>query len=146
MPTRDPKCDFCRIAEGGDSAALQLDRGNGCISFFPLEPATLGHTLIIPDAHFPDIWSLDESVANNLAAATLRVSSAIRSALSPDGLNVIQSNGEAATQSVLHLHIHIVPRWHGDAIGPIWPPTTDYSDEQKNDALERIQNELKGVR
>jgi histidine triad (HIT) family protein len=57
----------------------------------------------------------------------------------PDGLNVIQSNGRAATQTIMHLHVHIVPRWSEDTLGPIWPPETNYSESAKNKALEAIR-------
>lgn len=85
------------------------------VAFFPLEPATLGHTLVVPRQHVPDIWSLDEDTAAQLARVTVRLSNVMRRALQPEGLNVIQSNGEVATQTVFHLHVHVVPRWEGDA-------------------------------
>ncbi|MGV7921493.1 HIT domain-containing protein, partial [Mycobacterium kansasii] len=75
-----------------------------------------------------DIWGLEPEESAELSTAVLRLSTALRSALLPEGLNVIQSNGEAATQTVPHLHVHLVPRRSGDAMGPIWPPETDYSE------------------
>lgn len=114
-------------------------RDEHVVAFFPLEPATLGHTLVVPRQHIPDIWALDEATAERLAVATTRVSAAVKKALQPEGLNIIQSNGKAATQTVLHLHVHIVPRWENDAIGRIWPPETSYSEEEKDDAWERLR-------
>lgn len=57
----------------------------------------------------------------------------------PDGINIIQSNGEAATQSVPHVHVHIVPRWDDDAFGDIWPSKTEFSDEEKDRALAKLR-------
>ena len=113
------------------------------VAFFPTEPATLGHLLLIPRRHVLDLWHLRHEEASQLSRAALYLASAIRHAFSPEGLNVIQSNGQAATQSVLHLHIHIVPRWTGDAMGPIWPDETNYSDQQKDVALRRIRDVMR---
>lgn len=109
------------------------------VAFFPTDPATLGHTMVIPREHIPDIWSLDEERAGELARATLRVANAVRAATGPEGLSIIQSNGEVASQSVFHLHVHVVPRWGGDGLGPIWPSETDFSEQAKNDTLARVR-------
>lgn len=85
---------------------------------------------------------LDRVTACTLATATLRVADGVRRAMKPHGLNVIQSNGEAASQTVSHLHVHVVPRWEGDALGRIWPPETNYSDDQKDQTWERLRSEL----
>jgi histidine triad (HIT) family protein len=76
---------------------------------------------VVPDDHVSDIWSLPQGVARELTSEVLRVAAAARDALQPDGLNVIQSNGAAATQTVDHLHVHVVPRWRTDDMGEIWP-------------------------
>ena len=138
--TVDPKCPFCEIVQREDSDAREVYRDDDVVAFFPLEPATLGHTLVIPREHVPDIWSLDEATAVRLAGATTRLSRGVKDALAPDGLNIIQSNGKAATQTVFHLHVHIVPRWESDAVGRIWPPETNYSEAQKDDAWERLRD------
>lgn len=138
MPTFDPTCGFCGIVARQEDAREVL-RTEHLVGFFPLEPATLGHTLLIPRNHISDIWSLDEATARHLAEATLALSRAIRDAMNPDGLNVIQSNGAAATQTVPHLHVHLVPRWQNDAMGRIWPEETGWTEQSKNDACNRIR-------
>ena len=137
----DPDCDFCEIV-AREEPAREVLRTDKVVAFFPLEPATLGHTLVIPREHIPDIWTVDAATAQALTDATLAVARAVRRALRIDGLNVIQSNGEAATQSVFHLHVHIVPRHVGDGMGRIWPSQTDWTDVAKNDAQDKIRNEL----
>ncbi|MFG2167460.1 HIT family protein [Micromonospora chersina] len=139
MPNSD--CPFCAIVQRRDSDAREVYRDELAVAFFPLEPATLGHTLVVPRQHIPDIWSLNDETASHLARVTLRLSRAVRCATEPEGLNIIQSNGAAATQSVFHLHVHIVPRWSGDGLGRIWPPETSYSDIQKDQVWDRIRNE-----
>lgn len=91
------------------------------MAFFPLQPAALGYTLVVPRRRIPDIWGLPEADAAHLSRTVLRVAAALRAAVAPDGLNSIQSSGAAATQTVPHLHAHLVPRWAADAMGPIWP-------------------------
>jgi len=117
----------------------EVFRNEHVVAFFPLEPATLGHTLVVPRAHVEDIWGLDDETAKDLAVVTTKLARVVREALSPDGLNIIQSNGRAATQTVPHLHVHVVPRWAGDAVGRIWPPETNYSEWQKDETWEKLR-------
>jgi histidine triad (HIT) family protein len=144
-------CDFCEIVAKEELARIVM-RSERAIAFFPLEPATLGHTLVIPTTHIPDIWALDDATASTLAHATLSVARAVREALSPDGLNIIQSNGAAATQTVQHLHVHVVPRWEGDAMGRIWPPESIAGERSEGEivcegkALQAIRDALKRSR
>ena len=145
MPTSDPDCPFCEIVRRDDPDAREVFRDEHVVAFFPTEPATLGHTMVIPRQHIPDIWSLDEETAGHLARATVRLAVAVREAMKPDGLNIIQSNGKAATQTVCHLHVHIVPRWEGDAVGRVWPPETTYSEDQKDDAWERLREACRRI-
>ena len=140
-PTRQPGCEFCEIVARGEPARVVL-RTSEVVAFFPDEPATMGHTLLIPTRHFQDIWALDERTAGWLAHASLRLARAIRKALVPEGLNIIQSNGEAASQTVQHVHVHLVPRWSGDAMGPIWPSDTTWTAASKNRTMRMIRGAL----
>jgi histidine triad (HIT) family protein len=73
----------------------------------------------------------------------LHLAQAIRSALNPDGLNLITSAGAAASQTVYHLHLHLVPRWHHDSIGNIWPLRGQEIDElDKKEAAALIRRSL----
>lgn len=120
MVTAEP-CPFCRIVEGRDPGARVLYRDSKVVAFFPLDPATTGHTLVIPNRHVAHLDDLGPLEIRDLAAAVHRVSAALTSALRPDGLNVIQSNGTAATQTVPHVHFHLVPRAEGDDLVLRWP-------------------------
>lgn len=119
-PSRQPGCAFCDIV-AGDAPARVVAEGHGVTVFLPDHPATRGHVLVVPNDHVADVWSLSQGAARNLASEVLRVAGAARDAAQPDGLNIIQSNGKAATQSVGHLHVHVVPRWDTDDMGEIWP-------------------------
>jgi len=113
--------------------------GETWVAFFPLDPATPGHTLVIPRTHVRDLWSVDPAGAGELMAAVIRVGRAIDAALSPEGMNLITSAGEAASQSVYHLHLHVVPRWVGDGFGRIWPHESHVSSREERDAAARVR-------
>lgn len=116
----ETSCPFCAIIMG-EGPARVVYRDDYAVAFFPLRPAALGHTLVVPRQHIPNIWELPEQTAVHLSRTVLRVAAALRAAVTPDGLNIIQSSGAAATQTIPHLHAHLVPRWAADAMGPIWP-------------------------
>lgn len=140
MPTSVADCPFCKIVREDDRNAREVYRDESVVAFFPLEPATLGHTLVVPRQHMADIWCLDEEIAAHLARVTVRLSKVVLRVLHPEGLNVLQSNGQVAEQTVPHLHVHVVPRWAGDAIGPIWPQGNKFSDAQKDATWTRLRD------
>lgn len=139
------ECAFCEIVNRNDPDVREIYRDENVVAFFPADPAVLGHTLVIPRRHVLDIWSLRTDEAARLSAGVLRLAEAIRAAVVPEGLNVIQSNGAAATQTVPHLHVHLVPRNEGDAMGPIWPQETDYSEDRKDDVLNRMKSAVRSL-
>lgn len=115
------ECAFCKIVNRETPAEIVYETP-ATLAFFPLEPATRGHTMVIPKRHVDTFLDLDPSDIPELGTAVILVGRALRAVLEPEGLNVITSAGEAASQSVMHLHVHVVPRWTGDPIGEIWPP------------------------
>ncbi len=139
-------CPFCRIADGDDSSVEIICEGEEWLSFFPPEPATAGHTLIIPRAHVPDFWSLDEALAAELTGAALRVGRAIKRAVAPEGMNLITSSGDVAEQTVFHVHLHVVPRWRGDGFGRIWPPERPMQHEGREGIASLIRAECARIR
>lgn len=139
-------CEFCEIVNRDDPDVREVYRDENVVAFFPTEPAVLGHVLVVPRRHVPDIWGLKPDEAGQLARAALLLSDAIRDALRPEGLNVIQSNGEAATQTVPHLHVHLVPRRKDDAVGPIWPAETDYPEESKERTMLNVRDAAQRLR
>lgn len=132
-------CDFCAIARGDDSSVEIVCEDEAWVAFFPLKPATPGHTLVIPRTHVSDLWSADASLASELIAAVIRVGHAIQTALTPQGMNLITSAGEVAEQSVYHLHFHVVPRYRDDGFGDIWPPKHDLPGIDLEGVADRIR-------
>ncbi len=128
-------CEFCEIVNRDDPEVREVYRDENVVAFFPTEPAVLGHVLVVPRRHVPDIWGLKPDEASQLSRTALLLADAIREAVGPEGLNVVQSNGDVATQTVRHVHVHLVPRWKDDAMGPIWPAETDYPEASKERAM-----------
>jgi histidine triad (HIT) family protein len=131
-------CPFCRIV-CGEAAARIVWTSADTIAFLPLNPTTRGHTLIVPRQHVPDLWSVDERLGPSLMTAIVEVGRAIDQALNPAGMNLISSAGTAASQTVFHLHLHLVPRWEDDHIGNIWPPAEPWSEAELDEVAELIR-------
>jgi diadenosine tetraphosphate (Ap4A) HIT family hydrolase len=108
------------------------------VAFFPKEPATLGHILIVPREHIADLWSLGQELGRVISDCILETAAAIKLALEPSGLNVINSTGEVATQTVRHLHVHLVPRYQGDRMGLIWPDDSGVTSDELRVARSRL--------
>jgi diadenosine tetraphosphate (Ap4A) HIT family hydrolase len=134
-----PSCDFCAIGRGEDRSVEVVCEGADWVAFFPLNPATPGHTLIIPRRHVPDLWQTEPPLGAELIVAAIRVGNAIDRALAPEGMNLITSAGQIAEQTVFHLHLHVVPRWRRDGFGGIWPPAGRYEDADLRDVADRIR-------
>jgi histidine triad (HIT) family protein len=137
-------CDFCRIVRGDADAEIVCSEDNW-IAFFPLHPATPGHTLVVPRTHVTDLWQVEPTQGHDLMDAVVRVGRAIQSALEPEGMNLITSAGETAEQTVFHLHLHLVPRWHRDGFGRIWPVGHRYENTTLGNVAERIRRSCTGL-
>ena len=118
---KDRECIFCDIVKSRAPAEVIFEDGE-TLAFMDINPANPGHTLIIPKRHVRDIYELDEETAAVVMRTTVRVARAIRAALQPDGMNLVQSNERAGGQEVFHFHIHVIPRWYGDGLRLARPP------------------------
>ena len=114
-------CIFCKIANGEiPSATLYEDENFRVI--LDLGPATKGHALILPKAHYADLTEIPEELAGKAAGVAKKIVTAMKTALPCDGYNVVQNNGEAAGQTVPHYHVHLIPRYINDHAGLAWKP------------------------
>ncbi len=132
-------CAFCAIARGDDPSAEVICETDAWVAFFPLDPVTPGHTLVIPRLHVSDLWEVEPPLGAELMAGVIRVGQAIDAALVPEGMNLITSAGRVAEQTIFHLHLHLVPRWERDKFGPIWPADQRYEDTTLERVAERIR-------
>lgn len=147
MPTHEPaECDFCRIAKGESVETPIICSAESWVAFFPLNPATPGHTLIIPRKHVTDLWQVEATQGHELMTAVIHVGRAIQAALQPDGMNMITSAGRIAEQTVFHLHLHLVPRWDQDGFGRIWPVEHRYRSATLSGVADRIRQACTAIR
>jgi histidine triad (HIT) family protein len=107
-------CVFCRII-AGTAPAVIVGRWPSVLAIVPLAPVTPGHLLVVSARHVPDAGT-DPAVSATAMAAACELVARLPAA------NIITSIGRAATQTVMHLHLHIVPRTPGDGLHLPWTP------------------------
>ena len=113
-------CVFCKIRDG-QIPSTRIFEDERTLAFMDINPVNDGHCLVVTRAHAPTIFEVDVADLQAAVAAAQRVALALKRALAPNGLNLLQANGAAAFQSVPHFHLHLVPRWTGDGKGFDWP-------------------------
>jgi len=113
-------CVFCRIVAKQIPATV-VHEDEHTLAFMDIGQVNPGHVLVAVKKHAENIFALDEAQAAAVFCSAAKVARAIRGAFEPQGLSVYQANGAAAGQTVLHLHLHLVPRYEGDGMALTWP-------------------------
>ncbi len=121
-------CVFCRIL-AGEIPAFKVHEDDDTLAFMDINPVHPGHVLVIPREHAADVFAVSDQAIAATARSARRVARAVREVVRPDGLNLLQCNGEAAAQSVLHFHVHVLPRHHGDGAPLNWSLVPGDRDE-----------------
>jgi len=116
-----PDCIFCAIV-AGELPATVVAAEERAIAFMDISPATHGHMLVIPRAHARDVHEIAPEDLVACAALAQRLAGLARDRLGADGVNLLNSAGAAAWQSVFHFHIHVIPRYAGDPLRLPWTP------------------------
>ena len=114
-------CIFCKIA-GGEIPSYTVYEDNDFRAIMDISPAAKGHVIILPKAHAEDVFELEDEIASKIYVVAKKVAKAVKAATGCDGVNILQNNGEAAGQTVFHLHMHVIPRWNEDNIKIKWVP------------------------
>ncbi|HSE03691.1 MAG TPA: HIT family protein [Methylomirabilota bacterium] len=112
-------CVFCKIRDG-QVPSMKVYEDEQTMAIMDINPINSGHCLVITKAHATNLFEADVVDLQAAIATAQRVARAIREGLKPDGLNMLQANGAAAFQSVLHYHLHLIPRWTNDGKGFDW--------------------------
>jgi histidine triad (HIT) family protein len=112
-------CVFCKIRDG-QLPAMKVFEDAQTLAFMDINPLNAGHCLIVTRTHAATIWDADVTDLKAAIATAKKVARALREAVKPDGLNMLQANGAAAFQSVPHFHLHLIPRWNNDGKGFDW--------------------------
>lgn len=129
-------CIFCKIANGEiPSKTLYEDERFRVI--LDLGPATKGHALILPKDHFSNLFELPDETAGEVMKLARRMAVQMKEKLHADGFNLVQNNGECAGQTVMHFHLHLIPRYEGDGQHILWKPVGTTQEE-----LEQIKNAI----
>jgi histidine triad (HIT) family protein len=119
---RDPDCIFCKIIAGELPASI-VDEDERTVAFMDIAPATRGHALVIPRTHSQDLLDVGAEDLAAVAAAAQRLAVRMKERLGADGVNLLNSCGRAAWQTVFHFHVHVIPRYEDDPLRLPWVPS-----------------------
>src|SRR5262245_48873501 len=112
-------CVFCKICDWQDPSG-KIHEDERTLTFMAFNPLKRVHCLVATKQHAATLFEANVEDLKAAVATAQRVANAIREALRPDGLNLLQANGAAAFQSVPHFHLHLIPRWANDGKGFDW--------------------------
>ena len=130
-------CIFCKIVEKKVACKL-IYEDEDTMAFLDINPGAPGHTLVIPKKHYQTIFEMPDDEACKFFGTVKKISNAIDKVIQPDGVNLFQNNRSAAGQVINHIHFHIFPRFHGDAIDFKWRRIVLDSDD-----LDRMVEKIK---
>ena len=112
-------CIFCKIAKGEIPSATVYEDDDFRV-IMDISPASEGHMIILPKEHAANVYELSDETASKIYVLAKKLATALKEELDCDGINILQNNGEAAGQTVFHLHMHIIPRYYSDDISIRW--------------------------
>jgi histidine triad (HIT) family protein len=124
----DPDCLFCRIVSG-ELPSTRVDEDERTVAFMDINPATRGHVLVVPREHSTDLTEIAEDDLAAVAAMSKRLAVRQQERLGADGVNLLNSCGKVAWQTVFHFHVHVIPRYATDPLRLPWEPAPGDRDE-----------------
>jgi histidine triad (HIT) family protein len=127
MPA-DPDCLFCKIV-AGESPSTRVDEDERTVAFMDINPATRGHLLVIPREHSTDLLEVPAEDLEACARMAKKLAGRAKERLGADGVNLLNSCGRAAWQTVFHFHVHVIPRYANDPLRLPWVPGPGDRDE-----------------
>lgn len=134
-------CVFCRIADGTEPAETVLDTDD-VLAFLDVRPVFKGHVLVVPRAHVVTLPDLPDELVGPFFAQVRRVAATVPEALGAQGTFVAMNN--VVSQSVAHLHAHVVPRTKGDGLRGFFWPRARYAEGEAAQYAERLREALAG--
>jgi histidine triad (HIT) family protein len=124
----DPDCLFCKIV-AGDIPSTRVYEDDRTIAFMDINPGSRGHLLVIPRSHSADLLEIGAEDLAAVAHTAQVLARRVRDRLSADGVNLINSCGAKAWQTVFHFHMHVIPRYDGDTLRLPWQPAPGDRDD-----------------
>ena len=137
---KDNNCIFCKIA-AGEIPSKTVYEDDKFRVIMDLGAASEGHALILPKDHYANLMELDEETASSVLSLAGKISRAMMKSLDCDGLNLVQNNGEEAGQTVMHFHLHMIPRYKGGNEVIEWKPGSP-SPEELEETAAKIREAL----
>jgi histidine triad (HIT) family protein len=108
-------CIFCKVL-AGEIPSERVYEDDHTVAVMDINPWTRGHAVVIPRKHAENLFEIEDSELEHVAVAAKRLATKMRDTLGCDGVNLLQSNGRAAWQTIFHLHMHVIPRYDGDPL------------------------------
>lgn len=130
-------CIFCKIIDGSIPSTIVYE-DDDFKAILDISPAAKGHVLVLPKKHCADLLSIDHDIATKALLVASKIANAQKKALGCDGINLLQNSGEAAWQSVFHLHIHLIPRYNNDNVTVPWEHVC-YADGEAEEYAAKIR-------
>ena len=124
----DPDCLFCKIV-AGEIPSTRVHEDERTIAFMDINPGTRGHLLVIPREHATDLLEIPPQDLDACGRTAKLLAERVKERLGADGVNVLNSCGQAAWQTVFHFHLHVIPRYAGDPLRLPWHPAPGDRDE-----------------
>ncbi len=121
----DPACAFCQIISGATPAAIAY-QDEETVAFLDHRPLFIGHTLVVPRVHFETLPDLPPATLSTLFQKVQLLSRAIEEGLAAEGTLIVQNN--KVSQSVPHVHVHVIPRRFKDGLRGFFFPRQRYTD------------------
>jgi histidine triad (HIT) family protein len=125
---QDPDCIFCKIV-AGELPSLVVAEDDRTVAFLDVNPATPGHTVVIPKDHHVDLLTIEPDALAATLATAQRVAGLVSERLDAVGVNLLNNCGAQAWQTVFHFHVHVVPRYADDPLRLPWVPAPGDRDE-----------------
>jgi histidine triad (HIT) family protein len=139
----DESCIFCKIVRKQAPASI-IYEDESVMVFLDIRPLNLGHTLVIPKAHYVDIFDTPVNQLSKVHTVAKQVSAAIKKATKADGISIIQQNSKAAGQDIFHFHVHVVPRFEGQKL-PSFSALKEVERAKLDEMAKKIKKQLKNL-
>jgi histidine triad (HIT) family protein len=124
----DPNCLFCKIV-AGEVPSTRVHEDERTIAFMDINPATRGHLLVVPREHARDLLEIPDEDLEACVRAARILARRLTERLDADGVNLLNSCGSVAWQTVFHFHLHVIPRYGGDPLQLPWHPAPGDREE-----------------
>lgn len=127
-------CIFCKIVNHEIPSKVVYE-DDLVIAILDLSQATYGHTLVMPKKHYANLFEIDEKTYLHLMKVVKELAAQLKKNLNASGVNILNNNGEAAGQTIMHYHVHILPRYENDDL------TLKFTDHNKETDLDKVLND-----